>query len=78
MLIEPSCLVVQRIFIIILGAERAAQFFGGGDVHSNEQSATLPVAPRPAVNVAGKVMPATQIEVADAKIGTFGNLQGFL
>ena len=73
-LVADGGLVVERIFFAGC-AKRLAQFVGRGDVHTDQKAAIASVAARPAVNVLCQVSPASQVEVPDAKVRPFGNLQ---
>jgi len=47
-------------------------------MHAHQQSAALAFAACPPINVTRKVAPAAKVEVADAEIRAFGDLEGFL
>ena len=76
-LFADGCLVVQGI-LIILGAQCPTEFVGWRNVHADQQTTAMAVATRPAIDVFSKMTPTTQIEIADAEVGTFCDVQRFL
>jgi hypothetical protein len=54
-----------------------SQIVGGRDLHAYQEPPAVDPALLPAVNVMGQVTPAPQIEIADAEVGSHGNVEGF-
>jgi hypothetical protein len=54
-----------------------SQIVGGHDLHPYQEPPAVDPAFLPAVNVMGQVTPASQIEIADAEVGSHGDVEGF-
>lgn len=54
-----------------------SQIVGGRDLHAYQEPPAVDPAFLPAVNVMGQVTPAPQIEIADAEVGSHGDVEGF-
>ena len=55
-------------------AQRIAQLVLGQTLHSDEETATITFAAGPAFDVAGDLFPASQVEIADAKVCPVGKV----
>src|ERR1019366_6999123 len=55
-------------------AQSFTEFILGEALHSDEETATVAVSAGPALDVAGDLFPAAQVEVADAKVRSFGKV----
>ena len=63
---------------LTLTRERGAQLVAGQALHADEQAAAVARPARPAVDVGVDLLPAAQVEVTNAKVRPFGDLQRFL
>jgi len=70
--------LVVELVMTLSERERGAKFVLRQPLHPNEQSALTPRAACPFLNVSINRLPATQVEIADAKVGPRGNEKGLL
>jgi len=76
--LQPKSGLIVDVLVVMSKPHRGAEFLDGRPVHAHEQSVAIALAPGPALDKAVELLPAAQIEVADAKVRVVGHLQGLL